>query len=53
VYNQSGQLLVEENYDLAAGVHELSLPVKNLLNGLYIIRVQVNDQTLQQKFIKE
>lgn len=53
VYNQSGQLLVEENYDLAAGVHELSLPVKNLLNGLYIIRVQVDDQTLQQKFIKE
>jgi len=53
VYSQGGQLLAEESYELPKGVNELQLPVNNLPNGMYIVRVHVNEQILQQKFVKE
>jgi len=53
VYNQNGQLLAKESYELPEGVNELQLPVNNLPNGMYVIRVHVDEQILQQKFVKE
>lgn len=53
LYNISGQQLHTSQWSLQTGSNQFVLPVQSLASGTYIVKVYVNKNVLQTKFIKQ
>lgn len=54
LYNMAGSRVVElPAKQLAPGQHSLSLPMSNLPNGVYLVRVQAGDQLVTKRLLKQ
>lgn len=52
LYNVEGRILQSVRIESVAGLNQVQLPVSNLADGMYIIRIVENGNAITQKFIK-
>lgn len=51
IYDMQGRLMINETERLSVGTHNISLQTANLENGIYLIRIQLNNEISDQRFV--
>ena len=51
IYDMQGRLMINETERLSVGTHNISLQTGNLENGIYLIRIQLNNEISDQRFV--
>jgi len=52
VYDVTGRQIAAESFSLNAGTHALSLPVSNLNNGLYLVKINATSGSTTLKLVR-
>lgn len=53
VFDVTGRCVLQHYAQLQVGINTINLPTKTIANGVYLLKVSNNNNTLHQKFVKQ